>query len=137
MPAARGLVIRPRRIDPQMCRNHPNDAFLFGDNLQRRGKAGQAVIRDEPNAVGIPTKRRPSMLPGSFFEEGDYLEVIPLIDNAMLGVIGLPREGRSVWIPADGIGTGMARLPLLAPSIHAHIDDWIKALEREWGSIPA
>jgi len=44
-------------LSPEICRLHKNALFIFGDNLQGWGKGGQARIRDEPNAFGIPTKR--------------------------------------------------------------------------------
>ena len=35
-------------------RNKPNYLFLFGDNDVQKGEGGQAIIRYEPNAFGIP-----------------------------------------------------------------------------------
>ncbi len=46
---------------------------MFGDNLVCRGLGGQAKeMRGEPNAVGYPTKRRPSMTSSAFFDDGDF-----------------------------------------------------------------
>jgi hypothetical protein len=39
---------------------HPHTLFVFGDNVQRYGKGGQAMIRDEPNALGVATPPSPS-----------------------------------------------------------------------------
>ena len=47
---------------PGLLRSMPEKIFVFGDNLLQRGTKGQAAIRGEPNAVGVPTKRAPSML---------------------------------------------------------------------------
>lgn len=52
------------RIDHLTCdlvRIHPGFTFMFDDNLRKCGKAGQAIIRYEPNAFGTPTKRLPSI----------------------------------------------------------------------------
>ena len=39
------------------CLNNPRHLYIFGDNLIKQGKGGQAIIRDCPNAFGIPIKR--------------------------------------------------------------------------------
>ncbi|SDK47143.1 hypothetical protein [Bradyrhizobium ottawaense] len=42
--------------------------YVFGDNVQRTGFAGQAKeMRGEPNAIGVVTKWAPSMQPTAFF----------------------------------------------------------------------
>ena len=53
-------VERIRFITREYVRANPDKIFLFGDNLEQRGLGGQAAaMRGEPNAVGIPTKKRP------------------------------------------------------------------------------
>ena len=37
-------------------RSHPDMTFVFGDNLRKQGEAGQAIIRYEQYAFGIPTR---------------------------------------------------------------------------------
>ncbi len=65
-------IIREPRITRQMVREHPDRLFVFGDNLARVGYGGQArEMRDEPNAVGIPTKKLPTMTEGAFFSDAD------------------------------------------------------------------
>lgn len=46
---------------PELLRANREKIYVFGDNMKRYGKRGQAVIRDEPNAFGVATKRHPSM----------------------------------------------------------------------------
>lgn len=53
-------------------RENKNLLFLFGDNLQGWGKRGQAIIRDEPNAFGIPTKKRPSTNSDAFLTDKEF-----------------------------------------------------------------
>ena len=50
-----------KTLDSDLCKNNPNAFIVFGDNLICKGKAGEAIIRDEINAFGVPTKRLPSM----------------------------------------------------------------------------
>lgn len=44
------------------ARSNKNSLFVYGDNDIKKGKKGQAIIRDEPNAIGIPTKKYPSLI---------------------------------------------------------------------------
>lgn len=53
--------------------NNPTHIFVFGDNLQRWGKGGAAILRDMPNTYGFVTKRAPNNKDVSFFKPTDYL----------------------------------------------------------------
>ncbi len=60
--------------------------YIFGDNFERKGFGGQAAeARGEPNAVGIPTKRAPSMRPDAFLTDVDLArlqaEARPALDR--------------------------------------------------------
>lgn len=97
--------------------------FAFGDNIAKTGHGGQArEMRGEVNAVGIPTKWKPSNAPGSFFIDRDFEEVRPLIDAAFMKLAAHLRTGGVVIWPANGIGTGRANLRQVAPLITAYID---------------
>lgn len=102
----------------------PTTLFVFGDNLSRNGLGGQAKeMRDEPNAVGIPTKKLPSMVEKAFFTNTDedfrlwakesQHDIARLIKHALL-------DGDIQW-PLSGIGTGRAQLRSRAPKIYGSI----------------
>lgn len=60
-------------ITRQMLRDEPEKLFVFGDNFGRVGFGGQAKeMRGEPNAVGVLTKRFPSMVHAAFLTDDDY-----------------------------------------------------------------
>tara|TARA_R110002072_G_scaffold251266_2_gene410131 strand:- start:18546 stop:18914 length:369 start_codon:yes stop_codon:yes gene_type:complete len=104
----------------QMLREEPDALFVFGDNLARRGFGGQAKeMRGEPNAVGIPTKKLPSMREGSFFTDSDLptwrMHVAPAFERLR------NHPGRIVW-PTDGLGTGLAQLQHRAPAIWQELE---------------
>ena len=42
-------------------------------------------------------------------------------------------EGKTIVWPADGIGTGLAELPKNAPSIHRHIEEFLKRMKETYG----
>ena len=90
--------------------------YLFGDNAQMRGYGGQAKeMRGEPNAIGIPTKKRPSMTVDSFFTDSEFPENIAAIQPRLDQIELLLKQGYTIVIPAAGLGTGLSRLDKTAP----------------------
>jgi hypothetical protein len=109
-------------IHRQMLVLEPETLFIFGDNMARFGLKGQAAsMRGEPNAVGIPTKWYPSMRPGSFFTDADFMEVLPHLLEADLRICNHLNENKLVVWPEDGIGTNRAQLQERAPKIFEKI----------------
>jgi hypothetical protein len=106
----------------------PNDLFAWGDNLARVGgrnnpRSGQAfACRDEPNAVGIPTKLRPSMDDNAFFSDRDFDRAKAAFDEGFFRMADHIAAGGTVIWPADGIGTGRAELAKRAPRIWAYLE---------------
>lgn len=104
-------------------RANKNTLFVFGDNMVRQGRGGQAAeCRDEPNAVGIPTKWNPSTNQSAYFSDLDIAKATPQIDAAFNRLVDHLRQGGDVVWPADGIGTGLAKLREKAPAINAYIE---------------
>lgn len=60
------------KITKSYLRQNPNHIFVFGDNLQRKGKGGAATLRDEPNTCGFITKKAPNNSSGSFYKPEEY-----------------------------------------------------------------
>lgn len=122
---------------PALCRQHPDKTFVFGDNLLGFGKGGQAIIRDEPNAFGVPTKRKPAMSAGSFFEEGNEQDL-----DAVLSALGILWEklkaGETIVFPVKGklcsLGLERAELMDRAPSIHDAIQRHVGEMMAAYGS---
>lgn len=111
-------------ITRDMLRKEPEKLFVFGDNLERRGMGGQArEMRGEPNAVGIPTKKKPKNTSDAYFNDEDIIDWITSSIDDILRL--MTHEGVIVW-PRDGIGTGLAKLEEKAPIILERI----KTLER-------
>ena len=118
-------------ITRAMVRAEPETLFVFGDNLARQGFGGQArEMRGEPNAIGIPTKRRPSMAEGAFFTDDDTSKflIVTSLDYVRL-MKHAARGGHIVW-PKDGIGTGLAELEQRAPKIYKMIKELEELLGR-------
>lgn len=114
-------------VTRDMLRARPDALFVFGDNMCRAGRGGQArEMRGEPNAVGIPTKGRPTMEEDAFLRDTDaeawFRETRPDLGRL------LTHDGPVCW-PRAGIGTGLAQLDVRAPLIYALIDGVRRVLE--------
>lgn len=128
---AYGRILTMRRYSPAACRANKDRLFIFGDNMIGLGMGGQAVIRREPNAIGIPTKWRPGRSEGDYFTDADLS--IGDVKHAILGALAhiekhLRAGGDVIW-PADGVGTGLAELPTRAPAILEFINRGIERLK--------
>ncbi|MBI6882951.1 hypothetical protein [Pseudomonas putida] len=112
-----------KKITVEMCRAHPDAIFVYGDNLIHKGKAlgaGQAVIRDEPNAMGIPTKRLPSTKDDAYFsDQEDELKAV----RDALAEIYKRAKGKTIFFPKDGVGTGRAKMKEKSPRAWARMNE--------------
>src|SRR5690606_39180002 len=79
--------------------------YVFGDNLERKGKGGQAVIRSEPNAFGIATKVRPSRIKQAYMSDEQLEGNKQIIDS---DIQKIKDQNKIVVFPKDGLGTGLA-----------------------------
>ena len=123
-------IHREKVITRDMLRASPQALFVFGDNLRRAGKGGQAAeMRGEPNAVGIPTKKEPSMHPVAFFKDHDLDAYLNARAHDLYRLQRHLEAGGRVVLPADGIGSGRARLKQTAPAIWRQVQEDIAALE--------
>lgn len=100
----------------ERCRAHPSTYYIFGDNLERKGTKGQAIIRGEPNAIGIATKVKPAMDDGAFFSDKHFDVNCTEIQHDFAKI---PSGARV--IVHIGIGAGRAQMPMRAPKTYAFL----------------
>lgn len=106
----------------------PHVLVVFGDNQQRIGYGGQAIIRDFPNAVGIATMRRcGEFMTGTL---DDFDTVLRDIRNLEARI---KLDAASVLFPITlagdiNIGTGIAALTRTAPHLYDMINGWYHSL---------
>lgn len=103
---------------------HPDKIFVFGDNLIKKGKGGQAMIRDAQNAFGIPTKRLPSMSQDSFFSDKEEEDLAVLASLRTLYTMSL--KGKEIVFPLDGLGSGLAEMDKRSPILYKKMNNIIK-----------
>ncbi|MFG0337734.1 hypothetical protein ACF8FF_07350 [Pseudomonas sp. zjy_13] len=111
--SSKAMVVE--HLSKELLRSNPDCIYVFGDNLLRRGTAGQAAVRGEPNAFGIPTKRAPSMAPSAFFS--DQPDELQAVVQALRELYVLART-RTIVFPAAGLGTGLARMATSSPQAY-------------------
>jgi hypothetical protein len=98
----------------------PERFYIFGDNLERVGSGGQArEMRGEPNAIGVATKRSPGMRHMDFFADREM--EIQAVRWDLSKIDEKIAAGHIIVVPGDGIGTGLAELPVRSPIIHQMI----------------
>jgi hypothetical protein len=107
------------------CEESADSMFIFGDNDVKEGLGGQAVIRNCPNAYGIPTKKLPNNSPSSFYSDDDYEENCEKIINAIKLIVQKSADYQEIIFPSDGFGTGLARLAEKAPKTFAFMENVI------------
>ncbi len=123
------------RYSRQDLGTQPEKLFIFGDNNARIGFGGQAKeARGEPNAVGIRTKKAPTYADRDFLTDAEYAQNVTAIFEDFRPVFVALRHGTTVVWPADGIGTGIARLPIRAPLTLRFITTLIESLKEVYGT---
>lgn len=108
-----------------------NYLFIFGDNDISKGKGGQAIIRDEINSIGIPTKKYPNNNTNSFYYDSEYDKNVIKIDNAIKKIMITLKTNnyKGIVLPEDGFGTGLARLNTFAPKTLQYINNKVDELK--------
>lgn len=112
-----------KRSDVQ---NNRIKIFIFGDNDQRSGFGGQAKeMRGEPNAIGIRVKKYPSINSNAFYTDSEYKNNIIKIDEDISNLERLAYN-KTIVFPSNGIGTGMAKLNIIAPETFNYLTIMLK-----------
>lgn len=110
------------------CRKYNNYLFIYGDNDLKLGKGGQAMIRDEPNVAGIPTKKEPNNKKSSFYTDNEYDSNVEKISTAIKSIKHKLNDYDGIIYPKDGIGTGLAQLDKHAPKTFRYLNRQLKKL---------
>jgi len=119
-------------ITKEIIENSINTIYIFGDNLQHRGLGGQAKICrpfvDKGKAIGIPTKRSPTMYDSAFFS--DKIDEAKAINKAIDEISEKYREGyKIVFLP--NIGKGYAQMPHRSPILYKLLNEYINIFRDE------
>jgi hypothetical protein len=124
------IIIQNKFYTIPDVRKHSDYLYIFGDNDVGIGKGGQAIIRDETNAIGIPTKKEPNNRESAFYTDLELEENKKKIHLAIMKVLKefMKSKYTTLVIPGGGLGTGLSRLPEKAPKTFKYLEDKIKNL---------
>ena len=116
----------------ELMEANPHVLFVFGDNLTRKGKGGQACVREAENAVGIATKLLPAMTEDSFFESEE--QAIDTITYDLAFALEMSkRRNKPLVFPSTGLGNGLAKLDTMYPEAYEYLNDQItKLVEQDY-----
>ena len=118
MPVKTTLIETMDMFTEEIVKANPNKLFVFGDNMLRYGKGGQAVIRDLPNTLGIVTKREPRTGKSAYFSDAEDEMDTLLQDIRKLWLISRCNTFTHIVFPTKGIGTGRARMKSKSPILY-------------------
>jgi hypothetical protein len=116
-------------------KKYNNYIFVYGDNDKKHGLGGQAIIRNEINTHGIPTKKCPDCDASSYYTDDEFEENKIKINNAIDTLIKRLESGyyNGIILPENGLGTGLAKLPKKAPKtfqfLNKRMDELKKLIE--------
>jgi predicted NAD-dependent protein-ADP-ribosyltransferase YbiA (DUF1768 family) len=111
------VQVESKYYSTDLLKTNPDKIYVFGDNVTQTGKGGQAIIRDEENAFGIPTKSSPNTYEKAYFNDKMYEANITQINRA---IEKIKADGRPIVFPKDGLGTGLAKMQEKAPETYAY-----------------
>jgi len=111
-----------------MLSANPKKLYVFGDNTIRAGRGGQAVIRDCFNAVGVATKRLPSVGDSSYYADtqSDYKALTNDLFNLSKVMTSPEFQGWTIVFPKDGLGTGLSEMPQRSPFLFDVMSKYLK-----------
>lgn len=92
-------------ITLSFLRENRNCIFVYGDNTIRKGCAGAAKFRHEPNTYGFITKKLPSQKSEDFFKPQEYRRVF---DQELSRLIQLIESSPGDLFLISKIGSGLA-----------------------------
>ena len=123
----------------EVVKSNPSYLFIFGDNDIKVGKGGQAIIRHESNTAGIPTKKLPNNKESSFYNDDEYDSNVEKIDIAIKiikqRIFNSNPKYEAIVFPVDGLGTGLANLPIVAPLTFKYLVEQIEILKEDMKNI--
>ena len=99
-----------------------NKFFVFGDNCERWGKGGQAIIRDLKNTIGLRTKKKPDNLSSSFFNDLQYEDNCKIILQDILTIKEKNLLDIDIVLSKNGYGTGLARMSEKSPETFNYLN---------------
>jgi len=108
--------------DVNEVKSHPETLFVYGDNDMHIGYDEQSVIRNEPNAFGIPTKKRPDTKSDAFYTDDQFEMNADRFNDILIKLINtfVKSEYTTLAFPSD-LAIGHSQMSLRAPRTYEYI----------------
>lgn len=101
----------------EKCKENPDKLYVFGDNLERVGMGGQAIIRKQPNSFGVATKYNIAQS----YSDTKLMENRNFIDRELDELLEVGEAYDAIVFPSRGLGTGLAALQQQAPKTFLYL----------------
>lgn len=110
-------VMVSKNFTIDQCKKNSDTLFIFGCNGERSGYGGQAVIRDQVNAIGFQTKHRPGANKEDYFDDEAYTKNCQIIEEEINRIKRYAEEKgfKTICFSFYGLGTGLSEMPLRCP----------------------
>lgn len=135
------VIIQKEYYSRDDVASNQDKIYLFGDNTNDRvntkyiPSSTQAVIRGLPNALGIDTKKNRGTDSSSYFTDADIGAYTRYLDKVFAKIEEYIKAGKTIVLPADGIGTGKAMLENKAPMLFKELKKRLDLLSSSTSSV--
>lgn len=112
-------------VDDKFLDSNPDCYFVFGDNLERRGKGGAARLRGHPHAIGFITKKFPDNDDSSFYKPDEYF---PVFVEELTKLVRIVKSRPNNTFYISQLGSGLANKYRIWEKVVHH--NLVSALEK-------
>src|SRR6478735_10067820 len=110
------IIVEKEYYTRKLVEENPQNLWVFGENEAQQGTdrigSGQACIRGLENTFGFCTKK--SVV--GFWSDKNYSQNINKIEEDIRNLSKKAKDTyEAIVFPANGLGTGLSQLPLMAP----------------------
>ncbi len=65
----------------------------------------------------------------SFFDDSDYEHISKIIDTDFEPLFKAALNGKTIILPADGLGTGLSEMPTRCPKLYQLVRSYVETLK--------
>lgn len=117
------LILVSRKFSVEQCRVNFDTLFIYGDNLERVGMGGQAIIREQKNSLGFATKKAPSSGKDDYFTDEEYDTNCKIIEEEIVKIKKYADEYdyKAIAFPWAGLGVGLSNMQQKCPKTFCYM----------------
>ena len=89
-------------------------------------------MRGEPNTIGIRVKKAPLIGKAVYYTDKEFSQNTFRINMDLGKVYCELNKGKTIIIPSDGIGTGLAKLKQFAPKTLKYLQEQLRKMTERY-----